>query len=328
MTGGVDAATVMSLPLISVIIVNYNTRDLLARALEAVAVSAAGLPHEVIVVDNGSGDGSAAMVRARFPAALVIENEINLGFAAGNNQGIAAARGEAYLLLNSDAAPEPAAIPSLWAALAARPQAGVVGPRLLNRDGSSQSSRRRFPTLATLLIESTHLEQWRPNSAIVRSYRLADAADDRPQPVDWLMGACLLVRRAAVAGAGPLDAGFFMYAEEVEWQWRLRRAGWEVWFEPAARVLHDGGRSSAPDRPARHIAFQASRVRLTRCLYGRLAAELVRAWLLLLDGVQLAIEVAKWALRHKPALRRQRVALYAAVLRSGLAMPRPGEARR
>ena len=134
--------------------------------------------------------------------------------------------------------------------------------------------------------------------------------------------------RSRTNGQIPLDAGFFMYAEEVEWQWRLRRAGWEVWYEPAARVLHDGGRSSAPNSPTRHIAFQASRVALTRRMYGRLAAEAVRAWLLLLDGVQLATEAAKWALRHKPALRRERVALYAALLRSGLAMPRPGGARR
>jgi GT2 family glycosyltransferase len=315
-------------PLISVIVVNYNTRDLLARALAAVAASAAGLPHEVIVVDNGSTDGSLALLRERFPAARVIANARNLGFAAANNQGLAVARGAACLLLNSDAAPEPAAIPALWQALLARPRAGVVGPRLLNADGSTQSSRRRFPTLATLLVESTPLAGKRPFKANVQYFRMEDRPEDAAQPVDWLVGACLLARRAAIAQAGPLDAGFFMYAEEVEWQWRLRQAGWEVWYEPAARVRHDGGASSAPDSPGRHIAFQAARVRLARCMYGHLAAELVRAWLLLLDGGQLALEAAKWALRHKPALRRRRVALYTALLRSGLAMPRPSEARR
>lgn len=315
-------------PLLSIIVVNYNTRDLLARALDAVAASARDLPHEVIVVDNGSTDGSATLLRERYPAVRAIANGRNVGFAAANNQGLTAARGAAFLLLNSDAAPEPAAIPALWAALLARPRAGVVGPRLLNADGSTQSSRRRFPTLATLLVESTLVEEWRPDNAFVRRYRISDRSASYAQPVDWLVGACLLVRRAAVERAGPLDPGFFMYAEEVEWQWRIRRAGWEVWYEPAARVLHDGGRSSERDLPARYIAFQASRVRLTRLLYGRAAAEMLRLWLLLLDGVQLATEAAKWALRHKPALRRERVGLYAAILRSGLVMRGPGGARR
>jgi GT2 family glycosyltransferase len=315
-------------PLISVIIVNWNTRELLARALAAVAVSAAELPHKVIVVDNGSTDGSQAMVGTRFPGVQLIANDRNVGFAAANNQGLVVARGQAALLLNSDAAPEPAAIPALWEALLARPRAAVIGPRLLNADGTTQGSRHRFPTLATLLIESTPVERWRPNSVVVHRFHVADQSDHVAQPCDWLMGACLLVRRAAIAAAGPLDPRFFFYAEEVEWQWRLRRAGWEVWYEPAARVLHDGGQSSQRDLPARHIAFQAGRVLLTRCLYGHLAAELVRTWLLLLDAHQLALEAAKWALRHKPALRRERVALYAAVLRSGLVMPRPGGAGR
>ena len=316
------------MPLISVIIVNWNTRDLLARALEAVAVSAGDLPHEVIVVDNGSTDGSLELLRDRYPAVRVIANPHNLGFAAANNQGLAIARGRAYLLLNSDAAPEPAAIPALWAALAERPRAGGVGPRLLNADGTTQSSRRRFPTPAMLLVESTPVGRLRPARGLVRAFHMDDVPDTAPQAVDWLMGACLLVRREAVAAAGPLDDRFFMYAEEVEWQWRIRRAGWEVWYWPAARVLHDGGRSSERDLPARHIAFQASRVLLTRRLYGPAAAEVVRAWLLLLDGWQLGLEAAKWALRHKPGLRRQRVALYAAVLRSRLVMPRPRAVRR
>lgn len=321
-------AAVRPEPLISVIIVNWNTRDLLARALDAVAVSAAALPHEIIVVDNGSTDDSVAMLRERYPAARLIANEANLGFAAANNQALAVARGQVFLLLNSDAAPEPAAIPLLWRTLQAHPAAGVVGPRLLNADGSAQSSRRRFPDLATLLVESTLIERWRPDNRLTRRFHLADRSPDELQPVDWLHGACLLVRREAVESAGPLDDAFFMYAEEVEWQWRIRRAGWEIWHEPAARVLHDGGGSSQRDIPARHIAFQASRVLLARRLHGPVAAEAVRAWLLLLDVVELSVEAGKWLLRHKPALRRERVALHAAVLRSRLVMPRPREARR
>jgi hypothetical protein len=315
-------------PLISVIIVNWNTRDLLVRALDAVAVSAAGLPHEVIVVDNGSTDGSPATVREHYPYVHLIANQHNLGFAAGNNQAIAVARGRAYLLLNSDAAPAPAAIPALWSALQARARAGVVGPRLLNADGTTQSSRRRFPTLATLFVESTPVDWTWKNSLIVRTFQHADTSPDAAQEVDWLMGACLLVRREAVAAAGLLDDRFFMYAEEVEWQWRLRRAGWLVWYEPSAEVLHDGGQSSRRDLPARHIAFQAGRVLLTRLMYGHLWAEVVRLWLLLLAGGQLVLEGTKWGLRHKPALRRDRVRLYAAILRSGLAMPRPDGASR
>lgn len=312
-------------PLISVIIPNWNTRDLLARALDAVAVSAAELPHEVIVVDNGSTDGSQAYLAERYPSVQLIANTTNRGFAAANNQALAIARGRAFLLLNSDAAPEPPAIPRLWATLQAHPELGAIGPRLLNADGTTQSSRRRFPHLLTLMIESTPVEwQW-PDNRLSRSFRMDDIQDDQAQPVDWLVGACLLVRREAVEAAGPLDETFFMYSEEVEWLWRLQRAGWGSWYEPAARVLHDGGRSSERNLPARHIAFQASRVLLAGRLHGRLAAELLRLWLLLLDGGQLGLEALKWLVRHKPALRRERIALYLAILRSGLVMPRPRE---
>ncbi|MCC6626599.1 MAG: glycosyltransferase family 2 protein [Chloroflexi bacterium] len=321
-------ATSGAAPLLSVIIVNYNTRALLARALDAVAASTLTVPHEIIVVDNGSTDGSLALLRERFPAARVIANERNVGFAAANNQGLAAARGEAFILLNSDAAPEPAAIATLWAALQARPAVGVVGPCLLNPDGSVQSSRRRFPTLATLTVESTPLAQWRPFIIVGQRFEMSDVPAIAPQSVDWLVGACLLVRRAAVDAAGPLDAGFFLYAEELEWQWRIQHAGWGVWYEPAARVLHDGGRSSAPESQFRHQAHQASRVRLTRLLHGRIAGEAIRAWLLLLDAGQLTVEAAKWTLGHRPTLRRRRVALYCGLLRSRLAMPRPAAAER
>ncbi len=305
---------------LSVIIVSRNTRELLRRCLVSVerSLAGSGWDWETIVVDNASTDGTAALVREAFPHVRLIESGGNRGFAAANNRGLREARGRAFLLLNPDAEAVGNALPALLRELEADPALGLLGPALRRPDGTPEESRRRFPTRLTPFLESTLIQRyWRDNRPL-RRYYLADRPAGRRQDVDWLVGACLLARRAAVERAGGLDEAFFMYSEDLEWCARLRRDGWRIAYEPAATVIHHGGASSAQAAARRHIDFNTSKVLFYRRRYGRLFGEGRRAFLLLTYAVQFGQEGAKWLLGHKRPLRRQRLATYLRVLRSRL----------
>ena len=309
---------------LSVIVVSWNVRDLLRRCLQSIlaAVDGSAPPRtlEILVVDNASADGSAAMVQAEFPTVRLIANDRNRGFTAANNQGLAASQGRYLLLLNPDAELMDSALAEMVGCMETHPEAGVLGPQLLYPDGSVQSSRRRFPTLATALVESTVVQEWwRDNRVLRRCYMLdTPPAPGEPQPVDWLVGACLLVRRAAYEQVGGLDEGFFMYSEELDWCRRIKGAGWQVLYLPTARVIHHEGKSSEQVVPARHIHFQSSKVRYFRKHHGRLTAELLRGFLLATYLYQAAREGLKWLVGHKRPLRAERLRAYGQVLRSGL----------
>jgi len=317
---------------LSVIIVSWNVRDLLQRCLQALVPSSKfqvpcsplnNLERgtwnlELIVVDNASSDGSAAMVRQHFPQVRLIANNSNLGFTHANNQGLAASQGRYVLLLNPDTEVVGDAVATLLAFLEAHPDVGVVGPQLRFPDGSIQPSRRRFPTLATAFVESTVLQPLFAGSSLLRRYYVADQPDDVTQDVDWLVGACLLVRREAIEQAGPLDEGFFMYSEELDWCRRLKQAGWRIVYLPAAQVIHYEGKSSEQNLAARDIRFHSSKVRYFRKHHGAWSAELLRLFLLGTFVWQLAVESLKWLVGHKRPLRASRVKAYLEVLRSGL----------
>ena len=304
---------------LSVIIVNWNVRDLLRRCLRSLYSSAteSGLAVQVIVVDNGSTDGSVEMVRSAFPAVHLIVNRDNRGFPAANNQGLAVAQGRYSLILNPDTEIVGDALATMVAFADAHPDVGIVGPQLLNPDGTVQSSRRRFPTLATAFFESTWLQRYGPRR-ILEHYYVLDRPDDRAQDVDWLYGAAFMARREAVAQVGLLDEGYFMYSEELDWCRRFRDAGWRVVYLPTAQVIHYGGKSSEQVIAARHIHFQTSKVRYFRKYHGRMAAEALR-WFLLGNYLwQLGLEGGKWLLGHKRPLRAARIDAYRQVLRSRL----------
>ncbi len=260
---------------LSVLIVNWNVRDLLRRCLQSVLAPSLPDALEVIVVDNGSTDGSGEMVRTEFPQVHLIANPDNRGFTAANNQGLAVARGRYVLLLNPDTEVVGDALTTMVAFADAHPDVGVVGPQLLNPDGTVQSSRRRFPTLMTALFESTWLQPYAPRRLLTRYYVL-DRPDDEIQDVDWVTGAALMARREAIEQVGPLDERFFMYSEELDWCRRFRAAGWRVVYLPTARVIHYEGRSSEQVLPARHIHFQTSKVRYFHKYHGPVAAEVLR----------------------------------------------------
>lgn len=305
-------------PKLSVIIVSWNTCDLLTQAIESLHATYVGDDGlEIIVVDNASADDTAAVVRERYPRVRLIELGENLGFAGGNNRGIAEARSEFLLLLNSDTRVLPGALSQLMSYLRSHPKVGMVGPRLLNADGTTQSSRRRFPSLLTLFLESTWLQKAAPRGELARFY-MADAPDSEAHQVDWITGAAMMVRREVVRDVGGLDEGYFMYSEELDWCRRIREAGWEIAYTPAAEIVHYGGKSSDQVVPARHIYFQTSKLRYARKYHGPIVAQILRVWLLGQYVWQTALESTKWLLGHRRELRAARVQAYWHVLRSGL----------
>jgi GT2 family glycosyltransferase len=234
------------LPKLSVIIVSYNTQAMTLDCLKALYQGLGGLSAEVFVVDNASADGSPAAIRTAFPEVHLIENTRNAGFGEANNQAMAEARGEFFLLLNSDAFPEPNAIPALVAYLQSHPEAAVAGPRLLNTDGTLQLSCFRFPSPAGVWLENLWISTLLPNHPTLGYYRRW--AHDQERCVDFVIGACLLVRREAYEQVGGFDDSFFMYQEETDWQRRMHDRGWQIGFTPSAVVTHLGGASGASEK--------------------------------------------------------------------------------
>jgi N-acetylglucosaminyl-diphospho-decaprenol L-rhamnosyltransferase len=303
--------------LLSVIIVSWNVRELLRRCLISLAPHRDAIPMQVIVVDSASGDGSAEMVAADFPWVELVASPDNVGFPAANNIGLAMARGRFILLLNPDTEVVGEALATLIAYLEANPGVGIAGPQLLNPDGSVQSSRRRFPTLATGFFESTWLQPFAPRRLLARYYA-EDLADGETGAVDWVTGAAIMARREVVEQVGGLDPGYFMYSEELDWCRRIRDAGWRVVYLPAAQIVHHAGKSSEQAVTARHINFQRAKLRYYRQYHGSGAAWLLRLFLLASYVLQIGVEGAKGLLGHKRELRRQRVASYWEVVKSGL----------
>ena len=255
---------------LSVVIVSWNTRDLLGQCLRSLDARLGELAprSEVIVVDNASTDGTPAAVRLGFPAARLLETGRNLGFAAANNRGLALARGLTICLLNPDTEPRPGALTALVDYLDRHPQVGVVGPRLLNPDGSEQAVGFRFPTLAQVFLDLFPLRPLGPLAGRLAGSRLngryPDQPRDRPFPIDFPLGACLVVRRAVLEEVGGLDEGYFMYSEEVDWCRRIRAAGWEIACLPAAEVVHHGGRSTGQQPARMFVELHRSRLRYYR----------------------------------------------------------------
>ena len=231
---------------LTIVVVSYNTRDLLARCLENALGAIADLDADVVVVDNASADGSADMVVDRFPSVRLIQNRENRGFASANNQGLHRAQSEFMLLLNSDAFIHKAALETLVRFMQRRPQAGVCGAQLIERDGRIQPPPVHFPTPLSGLFNMTAFRRWMPRSR--HNVRPASWAlkSDEPRRVDWVSGACFMVRRQAILDVGLLDEGYFLYFEETDWCRRMTEHCWEIWYLPAARVRHVGGSSVDP----------------------------------------------------------------------------------
>jgi N-acetylglucosaminyl-diphospho-decaprenol L-rhamnosyltransferase len=221
---------------VSVVVVTWNALPWIEQCLDSVR------GQEVVVVDNGSTDGTVDFVRERFPTVRIVEQE-NRGMGGGNNTGMRAADGRYFLLLNSDAWVVGDGLAKLVEFADAHPEAAVVGPRLVNTDGTLQRSVRGEPTVWRLATEYLFIRKLAPRSRLLNPLYVGGFAHDEVFEADWLFGPALLVRREAADAVGLFDESFFMFSEEVDWMTRFRRAGWKVLFFPGAEVVHVGGAS-------------------------------------------------------------------------------------
>lgn len=256
---------------IAVAIINYNTRDLLRNCL---ASAMAERPNEVVVVDNGSTDGSPAMVRAEFPKVTLCADEGNPGFGGGANRAFAQCRSPYVLLLNSDTTLVPGVLRELSAYLDRSPRVGVVGPRLRNPDGSLQPSCFPFPTPLYAMLDLSGLDAALRFVPLLRQRYLRTWAHDQARTVPWVLGAAMAIRRSAFDAAGGFDETFFMYSEEVDFCYRLRQAGWETHFASVGSIYHVGGASTIQQRSRMAIRAHESTLAFYRRHYS--AAQLAQ----------------------------------------------------
>jgi GT2 family glycosyltransferase len=221
----------------AVVITTHNALPWLEQCLDSVRGT------QTVVVDNDSSDGTVAFVRQRFPEVQVVE-QANLGLAAGWKRGLEEVGGARWaLILNADAWLVGDALERMVAIGDAHPEAAVVAPRLRNTDGSLQRSVRGFPTRWRLATEYFYLRKLGARTELLNAFYGAGFDHASEREVEWVMGACLLVRRSAVDEVGPPDTGFFLFSEEVDWQYRFARAGWRTLFTPEAECVHVGGAS-------------------------------------------------------------------------------------
>ncbi len=281
---------------LSVLIVNWNTRDVLSACLRAIPEAVAPLASETIVVDNSSTDGSPEMMRADFPWVRLVENRENVGFVRATNQAIAASRGVYLLLLNSDAIAPPGSLARMVSFMEHHSDAGAVAPKLINPDGSFQASYARFPTLFSESLSAFGLNRrlWGPHHPSP-----PPRPDEEPHPVDWAPGACLLLRRSAVEAVGPLDEGFWMYSEDTDLCYRIHRAGWKVYYLPDVEIVHLGGASSRQCRPESVARLYGSKIRFFRKHYGPLQANLLGLAVAAAYGVKAGLACAAYPFPHR-----------------------------
>jgi len=339
---------------IGVAIVSWNVCQLLARCLESLGAgsrAAEGTDSaalRIVVVDNASADGTASMVRERFPDVVLIANRTNRGFTAANNQafralglslseraagcassarrparGVAAEAPLTVVILNPDTETSAGDLRRLDRSLLSHPRAGAAGPLQLDPGGAPHPSRRRFPRLVDGIFESGPLAWSVPHNLFSNRLHMRDLPEMQGGAVDWLSGAAIAFRAEALEAVGGFDEGYFMYSEELDLCMRLRRAGWASVYVPEARVLHREGSSSSQVPLSRQRQFMASRARFFRIHHGLPAAAAVRLGLAAQFALVLAAEAGKWLVGHRRELRAARVRGYASVLVDLLTGRRP-----
>jgi GT2 family glycosyltransferase len=309
---------------VSVIVVSLNTCDLLRACLRSVFEAGGKVSFEVIVIDNGSVDGSADMVRREFPRVRLVVNERNEGFARPNNTGMRMAAGEFFFLVNSDAELRPGTTDALVDFLEATPQAGSCGPRLLYPDGRHQPSVKGFPTICTHAWDMLFLDRLFPQSRVFGKGEMAWFDYDRAARVDHVMAAALMVRRTTVDDVGMLDEDFAIYYNDMDWCYRMNRRGWETWYVPDATVVHHLGKTvGVVNRDFRYFETLHHNVTLFyQKHYGRLSVVVYR----LLTAAGFSVRAVYWSVvslwRSDEAARHMRRFAWL-TLRWGLTFWRP-----
>lgn len=265
---------------LSIIIVNWNTRELLKQCLESVYATVQGLEFEVWVVDNASSDGSAAMLRESFPQVMLVENSNNEGFSRANNRALMACSGEYICLLNPDTIVFSGTFQVLVQFLVDHNQAGFCGPRVLNQDMTIQQSWGSFPTLVMEILPY-------PIRLLLSKHKLTRqryAGETEPYQesvmVDWIKGACLVLRRSVTFQIGLLDEDYFMYAEEMDWCLRGKKSGYSTWYIPDVKIIHYGGAAGAHVPSRVYLDFHKSRLLFFRKHYSWVTNLIVRVYLM------------------------------------------------
>ncbi len=242
---------------ISIIIVNWNTCQVTCDCLRSVYEQTEGIDFEVILVDNASTDDSVERTKQKFPQVILIENTENKGFAAANNKGMKIARGSYILLLNSDTVVLDEAIQKTLKFADQHPDAGIIGCRVLNPDGSLQPTCFMYPSILNMLLSTAYLYKIFPNSKFFGRERMTWWQRDDVREVEVVTGCFMLVRREAIEQVGMMDENYFMYGEETDWCWRFKQVGWKVMFTPQAQIIHLGGVSSSQVRPQMLLQLRA-----------------------------------------------------------------------
>lgn len=252
--------------LLSIIIVNYNTGALVKSCLESLLLHSLPKRTEIIVVDNASHDESATLLKADFPEITMIANTRNQGLAAGVNAGIARGRGQFYLILNPDILVLPAAIEQLINFMKDHPRVGIAGAQLLSPNDQLQYSCYRYYTLPTIVYRRTFLGKTKRGKKVIDNFLMKDFDHQQTRAVDWLMGACLMVRASAAKEVGGMDEQFFLYFEDVDWCRRFWQKGWQVMYVPQAKFYHFHQRSSEQVTPWAVLTSKAVRHHITSAI--------------------------------------------------------------
>ncbi len=279
---------------LSVVVVNFNSREYLRKCLRSIQETAKDLTHEIIVVDNRSKDGSAEMVRREFPDVCLIENRNNLGFTRGNNQGIRVSRGRFVHLLNNDTVVLPGAFQAMIKVMNDHAGAGLVGPRLLNGDGTLQQSFGKDMNFVNDFFRKyvTNLYEKRKNPIVGK---FLDWRHSALREVAWVKGASMFFRRQALFDAGLMDESIFMFMEEIDLSVRVRELGWKILFTPEARIVHFGGVSTGTNSYQAKVEYHKSQLHFYKKHHGRWGVFFLKIYLY----VRMARNIWWWSLKEK-----------------------------
>jgi len=275
-----------NVPDLSIVLVGWNNKAYLDPCLVSLYESGLNCSFDVIVVDNGSTDGSQDMLREKYPQVAIIQNESNVGLGKASNQGIEATKGRYILLLNNDTIVNGASFDAMVDFLEKNPKAGGVGGKLMNPDGTIQAGYNYFSSLHEELLVATRLGEF------IRVGYPAIMDANEIKSVDWMGSACLMVRRSALDEVGLLDEGYFIYGDEADLQFRLKKAGWEIYFLPNATTIHYGGRSM--NRWSRRKMVYRGKLLFYQKHYGFLKTFALR----LILGILSVAKLVPWAILY------------------------------
>lgn len=242
---------------LSIIIVSYNSSNLLEECLDSIFKYPPRQNYGVIVVDNNSTDGSQELVRKKYPEVELITNTSNIGFAAANNIAIKSTNSDFILLLNSDCQVYKDSLDEMMNFIDNTTEAGIIGPKIINSDGSMQYSCRKFPSIIDAGLHSI-LVNIAPDNPVSRKYKLTDINRENPFTVDWVSGSCMLIRRQALMDTGFMDENYFMYVEDIDICFQMWKKNWKVFYYPYAEILHHTGGSTNTGKVAASVRMQKS----------------------------------------------------------------------